>query len=266
MRDIVALSMIILHAILLGIIEGITEFLPISSTGHLILGSEILGIAQTDFVTTFQIVIQVGAMLAVMVLYAKRIMNSASLWRKVLAGFIPTAIIGYALYALIKQFLLGNSSVVAWSLIIGGIIIILFEKWYGTKRRFGKDIEDISYREAIIIGLFQALAVIPGVSRSGATIIGGLVQNISREAIVEFSFLLAVPVICAAALLDIIKTPLVFTGYEWGILGVGTIVAFITAIFAITFFITYIKKHSFTVFGYYRIVIGVVTLGFIYFF
>lgn len=250
----------IFHVIILGIVEGLTEFLPVSSTGHLILSSWLLGIVQTDFVKSFQIVIQFGAIAAVLVMYTKRILASKHLWKKVVVGFIPTAIVGYALYKIIKTVLIGNVVVVACSLIIGGVGIIIFEKWYGSRQRFGKSLDDISYREAIVIGLVQSLAVIPGISRSAATIIGGLAQNISRAAIVEFSFLLAVPVIAGAALLDLIKTPVMFTLSEWGMLGLGTVISFITALFAIRFFITYVQKKSFTVFGYYRIVVGVITL------
>lgn len=255
----------IIHTVILGIIEGLTEFLPVSSTGHLILGADLLGIIQTEFVKSFQIIIQFGAILAVAVLYVKKILSSPHLWKKVLAGFIPTAVIGYLLYKVIKLFLIGNSVVVAWALIIGGVAIILFEKWYGGRQRFGKSLEDISYREAIIIGLVQTLAVIPGVSRSAATILGGLAQNISREAIVEFSFLLAVPVIGGAAVLDLIKTPIHFSGNEWGMIALGSLVSFITALVAIRFFLNYVKKQSFAVFGYYRIIVGIIALGIIYF-
>lgn len=250
----------IFHVVILGIVEGLTEFLPVSSTGHLILSSWLLGIAQTDFVKSFQIVIQFGAIAAVLVMYTKRILTSKHLWKKVVVGFIPTAIVGYVLYKIIKTFLIGNVVVVACSLIVGGVGIIVFEKWYGSRQRFGKSLDDISYREAVVIGLVQSLAVVPGISRSAATIIGGLAQNISRAAIVEFSFLLAVPVIAGAALLDLIKTPVAFTLSEWGMLGLGTVISFITALFAIRFFITYVQKKSFTVFGYYRIVVGVIAL------
>lgn len=250
----------ILHVVVLGIVEGLTEFLPVSSTGHLIISSWLLGITQTDFVKSFQIVIQFGAIAAVLVMYTKRILTSTHLWKKVVVGFIPTAVVGYVLYKLVKTFLIGNVVVVAGSLIVGGIGIIAFEKWYGSRQRFGKALEDISYREAIMIGLVQSIAVIPGISRSAATIIGGLAQNISRAAIVEFSFLLAVPVIAGAALLDLIKTPVAFTLPEWGMLGLGVIVSFVTALFAIRFFITYVQQKTFTMFGYYRIVVGVIVL------
>ncbi len=250
-----------LHVIILGIVEGLTEFLPVSSTGHLILVSQLLGIAQTEFVKSFQIVIQFGAILAVAVLYTERIIKSKHLWKKVVVGFVPTALVGYVLYKIIKTVLIGNGVVVAISLIIGGAAIIVFEKWYGSRQRFGKPLEDISYREALVVGLVQSLAVIPGVSRSAATILGGLAQNISRAAIVEFSFLLAVPVIAGAALLDLIKTPIAFSGGEWGLLALGSLVSFITALLAIRFFIQYVQQKTFVVFGYYRIIVGCIALA-----
>lgn len=257
--------MTIFHTVIMGIIEGITEFLPISSTGHLIITSHFLGISETEFLKSFQIVIQMGAILAVVLLYLKRIISSRDLWKKILAGFIPTAIIGYGLYKIVKMFLIGNIVVVAWSLIIGGIVLVIFEKWYGKKKRLGKSLEDMNYREAIVIGLMQSIAVIPGVSRSAATIVGGLMQNISREAIVEFSFLLAIPVIAAAAFLDLIKTPMHFTSSEWGIIALGTSVSFVVAVMAIKLFLDYIKNHTFTWFGYYRIIIGIIVLIAVFF-
>lgn len=257
--------MLIIHAIILGIVEGLTEFLPISSTGHLVIASHVLSIPSTDFVKSFEIIVQAGAIAAVVVLYVKKILASRDLWKRVLAAFIPTAVIGYVLYKVIKMFLIGNIVVVAWSLLLGGIFLVCFERWYGKKKRHGKNLEDISYREAIIIGCIQALAVIPGISRSAATIVGGLMQNISREAIVEFSFLLAVPVISAAAFLDIIKTPIHFTGSEIGLLGIGLVTSFIVAVLSIKFFLTFVKKHTFEWFGYYRIILGVLVLGFIFF-
>ncbi|MEI8224000.1 MAG: undecaprenyl-diphosphatase UppP [bacterium] len=257
--------MLIIHAIILGIVEGLTEFLPISSTGHLIITSHLLSIPTTDFLKSFEIIIQVGAIAAVVVLYFKKILASRDLWKKVFAGFIPTAIIGYGMYKIVKLFLIGNIVVVAWSLLLGGIFLVCFERWYGKRKRHGKSMEDMTYREAIIIGCIQALAVIPGISRSAATIVGGLTQNISREAIVEFSFLLAVPVIGAAAFLDIIKTPINFTRNEWGLLAVGLITSFIVAVLAIKFFLSFVKSHTFEWFGYYRIVLGIAVLAGVYF-
>lgn len=253
--------MTIIHAALLGIVEGLTEFLPVSSTGHLVIASHFLGIPETEFLKSFEIVIQLGAILAVVALYFRRILSSRDLWKRVIAGFVPTAVIGYVLYKFVKTFLIGNIAVVAWSLIIGGIVLVAFERWYGKRKRHGKRLEDLNYREAILIGCAQAVAVVPGVSRSAATIVGGLAQDISREAIVEFSFLLAVPVIAAAAFLDLVKTPVRFAGSEWGMLAVGTVVSFLVAVFAIKYFLDYVKTNTFERFGYYRIALGIIVLA-----
>lgn len=248
--------MTIFQSIILGIIEGFTEFLPVSSTGHLIITSYILGITSSEFLKSFEIIIQGGAILAVVVVYVKKIMTDKNLWKKVIVGCFPTAIIGYGLYSVIKYILLGNIMIVAIALIIGGAIIIFFEQWHGQKNGQGKVLDDMSYREAFIIGCVQSLAVIPGVSRSGATIIGGLAQNISRAAIVEFSFLLAVPIILAAAVLDIIKTPLVFSSQQWGLIAIGSTVSFFIALAAVHFFLRFIRTNTFAWFGWYRIIIG----------
>ncbi len=257
--------MTIFQTIVLGVVEGLTEFLPISSTGHLILVSNWMLLEQTEFLKSFEIIIQLGAIMAVTALYTKRIRASRDLWKKVLIGFVPTAVIGYVLYNVVKMFLIGNVLVVAWSLVLGGVFLIFFEQWYGKKMRYGKKIEDITYREAFIIGSIQSLAVVPGVSRSAATIVGGLIQNISREAIVEFSFLLAVPIIGAAAILDLIKIPIHFTSSQWGHIVLGSVVSFITAIIAIKYFIAFVKNHTFEWFGYYRVALGGLVLILVYF-
>lgn len=257
----------LLHSIILGIVEGITEFLPVSSTAHLIIASHVLHLADSEFLKSFEIVIQFGAILAVAFLYIRKIFSSRTLWLRVAAGFIPTAIIGYVLYHFIKNVLIGNLLVVGLSLIVGGISLIAFERFYDKKTRanlapenVGKILAEITYRDAFWVGVIQSLAVIPGVSRSAATIVGGRLIGISRAAIVEFSFLLAVPVIAGAAVLDIFKTPLVFSGHEWIMLAVGTLVSFIVAILAIRTFLKFIKSHSFEWFGWYRIGAGILAL------
>jgi len=180
----------LLHSLILGIVEGITEFLPISSTGHLILASDLLKISQTNFVKDFEIIIQLGAILAVIVLYFKTFLKNGKVWKRILAGFIPTAIIGYLLYKVIRGFLLGNTAVTLWALLIGGIILILIELLHKEKDYHVENIESISIKNAFIIGVFQSLAVIPGVSRSAATIIGALLLGTKRKAAVEFLFYL----------------------------------------------------------------------------
>lgn len=244
------------QAIILGIIEGLTEFLPISSTAHLIIANRLLAISITDFVKSFDIIIQLGAILAVVVLYARRLLLDRPTFQKIIVAFIPTAIIGFFLYPFIKNNLLENIPLMAYALIIGGIIMIIFE----YKKPTQKLEKHISYYRALLIGFFQSLAIIPGVSRAGATIIGGQSLGISRKTIVEFSFLLAIPTMVAASGLDVIKSDFKFTTYEWSLLAVGFVTAFITALLAVRFFLRYIEKHSFSAFGWYRIIIGLLIL------
>jgi undecaprenyl-diphosphatase len=249
--------MSVAEAIILGIVEGGTEFLPISSTGHLILAEKLLGIPQTEFIKSFSIAIQLGAILSVAWLYGKRLYLDKALSRNVLIAFIPTGAIGFLLYPFAKQFLLGNDNVVVWSLIIGGIILILFEK--GLQGRSKPLAENVSLKHAFIVGICQALAIIPGVSRAGATIIGGLTLGIERARIVEFSFLLAIPTIAAATALDLIKSPLPSSD-EVGILIVGFLASAGAAFFAVRWLIQYVQTNSFVGFGIYRIAVGVLFL------
>ena len=247
----------IFQSIILGIVEGVTEFLPISSTGHMILASHVLGITETDFVKSFEIFIQLGAILAVVVLYWRKLLMNKKIFLRVCVAFLPTAVIGLALYKVVKIYLLGNVSVVLWSLLLGGIFLIGFEYFRKGKISHTNEIENISYKQAFIVGLFQSIAIIPGVSRSAATIVGGLALGISREAIVEFSFMLAVPTMVAATGLDLIKSGHSFDGGQIELLATGFIVAFISAFFAIKFLLNYVKNHTFTSFGIYRIVIAI---------
>lgn len=247
----------LLQAVILSIIEGITEFLPISSTGHLILTSDILKIAQTDFVKSFEIIIQLGAILAVVFLYWKKLLNSKLLILKILAAFVPTAIIGFILFHFIKQFLIGNTSVTLWALFLGGIALIVIEKFYKEKPNHLDNIEKLSYKNAVVIGLIQSISMIPGVSRAAATILGGLFVGLKRKTAVEFSFLLAIPTMVAATGLDLVKSNFSFTGEEWGFLFIGFVGAFVTAHMAIKYFLKYIEKHTFVAFGVYRIVLTI---------
>lgn len=250
--------MTILQSIILGIVEGITEFLPISSTGHLILAGDLLNIPESDFLKSFEIIIQLGAISSVIYLYWKTLWNIETI-KKLVVGFIPTGIIGLLLYKTIKSYLLGNQAVVVWALLLGGIAIVIFEYFY-KKQNLKEDQEEgvsgISYRQAFLVGVFQSLAVIPGVSRSAATILGGLSLGLSRTLIVRFSFLLAVPTILAASGLDLIKNHSVLSGNEWAVLAFGFLTSFIVALFSIKFLLRFIKNHSFMPFGIYRILIG----------
>lgn len=243
-----------LHAVILGIVEGITEFLPVSSTGHLILTSAILGLTESSFLKTFEIAIQLGAILAVVVLYGKTLLKDRQMIQKVIIGFIPTGILGLLLYKTVKQYLLGNQKVVVAALVLGGVFLILFERYHMHPE--GEEAKSISYRQAIAIGLFQSLAMIPGVSRSASTIIGGLLLGVERKTIVEFSFLLAIPTMAAATGLDLLKTAPQFTSAEAQALAVGFVVAFVVAMISIKFLLRFIQKHSFVSFGIYRIIVG----------
>lgn len=247
----------IFQAFVLGIIEGITEFLPISSTAHLILTSQVLGIPQTGFQKSFEIIIQLGAILSVVVVYWRMFLNIAVL-KRLVVSFIPTGVIGLALYSFVKNYLLESTSVILWSLFLGGITMIVFEHFYKKSDEEAKDITTISYTHCLLIGVFQSVALIPGVSRAAATIIGGRIFGLTRKSIVEFSFLLAVPTMLAATGFDLLKNYREFAGSQLGYLSVGFIVSFVVALVSIKFLLRYIKRHDFKVFGIYRIVLAVV--------
>ena len=247
-----------IQACIFGIVEGVTEFLPISSTGHLMLASRSMGIIQSEFVKSFEIAIQSGAILAVVILYWKELFKGLDIWKKILTAFLPTAVIGALLYKVIKTFFLGSVSVVLWALFLGGIALIIFEIFHGEKEDSSDGLTSISYPQALIIGFFQSIAVIPGVSRAAATIVGGLAAGLKRKTIVEFSFLLAVPTMCAATALDLVKSAHAFKEDEFFLLGVGFIVSFLVALLAIKFLLVFIKKHTFVPFGIYRILVAAV--------
>ena len=244
------------RATLLGVVEGITEFLPISSTAHLILTSHALGLAESEFLKSFEIIIQLGAILSVVVLYWRRFLDFDVL-KKVVVAVIPTGVIGLTVYKAIKGFLMGNLSVVLLSLLIGGVALIVFERFRREEDDRDIDFTEITYRKAFLIGLFQAIAVIPGVSRSAATIVGGSLLGVSKRTIVEFSFILAVPTMLAATGLELVKSQAALSG-NFGILGIGFVVSFITAIAAIKWLLAYVKKRDFSLFGWYRIVLALV--------
>jgi len=245
-----------LHAFILGVIEGVSEFLPISSTGHLILTSHLLHLKQTDFQKSFEIAIQLGAILSVVVLYWRTLLVNFEILKRVITAFIPTAILGVIFYKIIKRVLLGSNTVVLCSLLIGGIFLILFELWHREKKGASEELSDISYSKSFMIGLFQVVAMIPGVSRSAATIIGGLILGIRRKTIVEFSFLLSVPTMVAATGLDLIKSGGQFSLEEFRSLFIGFITSFIVALLSIKWLLHFIKNHTFISFGIYRILIS----------
>jgi undecaprenyl-diphosphatase len=247
----------LIQALILSAVEGFTEFLPVSSTGHLILTAQILEITQTEFVKSFVIIIQLGAILAVVILYWKMLINKKN-WPQILVAFIPSAIIGFILYKFIKEVLIGNSLITILALFIGGIAFIAIELWRKNKKQNEIEISQISYKNAFIIGLFQSIAVIPGVSRSGSTILGGLILGINRKTAAEFSFILAVPTIFAATILDIIETQLSYNTNEIIILIIGFIASFIFAFISINWLIKYLQNHTFIAFGVYRIILAIV--------
>lgn len=249
--------MSLFHAFVLGIVEGITEFLPISSTGHLILAGKLLGVDNSDFTKSFDISIQLGAILSVVVLYWRSFLVKPEVLKRVMVAFLPTAVIGFVLYTLIKKFLMGNTVVVLWAMAIGGVVLIVFERFHRENDSADGDIETLPYGKAALIGVIQALAVIPGVSRSAATIVGGLSMGLKRKTIVEFSFLLAVPTMLAATALDLLKNASSFSSDQFGALFIGGATAFVVALLAIRFLMGYIRNHSFVAFGVYRIAAAV---------
>lgn len=257
--------MTLLHAIILGIVEGLTELLPVSSTAHLLITSSLLGIQQTEITKTFLIAVQLGAIIAVFLYYIRRIFSSRTLWKKVLTAFIPTAVIGLLLYGFVKDILFENFTVIGWALVIGGVVMIIIEEYARkSNKKINESFVEISYKQSFLLGCVQSLALIPGVSRSGATIIGGLMMNIPRKAIVEFSFLLAVPVIGAAVFLDALKTDVLMlpTSTLW-IFVVGMVVAGLVTWAVIVWFTRFIQRHTFIAFGWYRIVLGALVLIFV---
>ncbi len=254
--------MTILSAAILGIIEGITEFLPISSTAHLILAGQLLQLPQTEALKTFDIVIQSGAILAVLVLYGKRLLVSKELMLKTLTAFLPTAIIGFALHKLIKEVLFENTYLMLMALLVGGIILIIVDLLHKEESATVQELEAITYKQAVVLGFVQAISVIPGVSRSGATIVGGLLMNIRRTVIVEFTFLLAIPTMLAATGYDLLKSASAFSSADFVNLGVGFLVSFVVALLAIKWLLSYVKKKSFVSFGIYRIALVAMFVGF----
>lgn len=269
-----------LKVIILGIVEGITEWLPISSTGHLILADEFIQLDVTpEFMEMFRVVIQLGAILAVVCLYFSRLwpfrnqkeasnaweryvdMDKMVLWFKIIVACLPAIAIGLPFDDLLEEKLY-NYVVVALMLILYGILFLIIENYNAKRTPKVTDLKDLTFRTAFLIGVFQVLSLIPGTSRSGSTIIGGILLGTSRTVAAEFTFFLAIPVMFGASLLKLIKFGLHFTGAEALILLVGMLTAFLVSILAIKFLMGYIKKHDFKVFGWYRIVLGVLVFGY----
>lgn len=251
----------IIYAALLGVIEGITEFLPISSTGHLILASKLLGLQNTNFLKSFEIFIQSGAILAVIWYFWRDLVTKTSQLKKVIVAFIPTALIGLLLYKFIKTFLIGNIAVTLWALALGGVALILIELSFKRRKQEERSLSAVTYKEAFLVGVIQGISVIPGVSRSAASIVGGMLLGMDRKTAVEFSFLLAIPTLLAATGLDLIKTNFNFNANEWTLLAVGFVTSFISAMLVIKWFLSYVRKYSFIPFGIYRIILAIFLAG-----
>lgn len=249
--------MTILQAILIGLVEGITEFLPVSSTGHMILFSQWLKIPATAFLSSFEIYIQLGAIAAVVVLYFKKVAANKNLLKNILIAFAPSVVVGLIFYDLIKNYLFESPKIVMISLFVGGLILIAFEI-FGKKKISASlgELENVTVKQALVVGCFQCLAFVPGVSRAAAAIIGGLLAGMKRTAAVEFSFLLAVPTMLAASALDLLKSGFVFTLPEWGTIALGFVAAFLTALLVVKFFIRFVQKRTFVGFGVYRVLIA----------
>jgi undecaprenyl-diphosphatase len=245
----------LLQAIIIAVVEGITEFLPVSSTGHMIITEKILGMESTDFTKAFVINIQFGAILSVIVLYWKRFFKTINFYYKLFIAFIPAAVIGFLAGDYIDS-MLENVTVVAVSLVLGGIILVFVDKWFKNP----SENQEVTYPKAFKIGFFQVIAMIPGVSRSAATIIGGMTQKLNRKTAAEFSFFLAVPTMFAASAYKLTKNYEAINNDNISLLIIGNIVAFIVAMIAIKSFIHFLTKYGFKIFGYYRIILGLTIL------
>jgi len=249
------------HAIILAVIEGLTEFLPVSSTGHMILAQSFMHMQNDEFVKTFEIVIQLGAILAVLVLYIKRFFVSINIYLKLFVAFLPTGVVGVLAYKIIKQYLF-NPFIVSFSLIIGGVVLILLDTWSEQRQAEYQDIEDISYGGAFKIGAIQCVSMIPGVSRAAATILGGIFAGFDRKQAAEFSFLLAIPTMCAASAKDLWESKDLITSENLLFLLIGSVVAFMVAAIAVKAFVAFLTRYGFKYFGYYRILLGILFLAY----
>lgn len=246
-------------AALLGLVEGLTEFLPVSSTGHLTLAGHLLGLdfQEDNFARSFLIVVQLGAILAVLVLYLKRLLRDFEVWKRILAAFIPTGLLGLLLADFIDQVLLGNELVVVLNLIGVGLLLLVADRYVGRHTRY-TDINQLPLGSAALIGLYQAVAMVPGVSRSGATLVGGMMQGLSRPAAAEFSFLLALPTMLAASGLSLVRNVDSFQPEQAGVMALGFGIAFGVALLTMRWMVGFVARHNFLPFALYRIGLGLV--------
>ncbi len=259
----------LLKSLVLGAVQGFTEFLPISSTAHLIIGVRWMNLPMSSFMKSYIIIIQLASILAVVIFFWKKLWSNPWIYfKKLLVAFIPTAVIGFLAYNLVKNFLQESLAIIALALLLGGVLMLKLERRYSEKNKDNSvdnlDISSISYWQCFLIGIFQSLAIIPGVSRSAATILGGLSLGIRRLLIVEFSFFLAIPTMLAASSLDLIKSEFNFSSSELFFLGVGFIASFFVAWLSIKFLLNFIKKYNFNPFAWYRIIFGTLVLSYLY--
>ena len=249
----------IFQAIIIGIIEGFTEFLPISSTGHMIVASKFMGIEESALMHAYEVIIQFAAIMAVMLLYREKItFKKVDLWMKLFVAFLPLAIVGFIFKDVIKT--LFTVETVAWMFIIGGVVFLVVEYFYKEKEHHIRDVEKVSYTQALWVGIAQIFSLVPGTSRAGATIIGGLLSGLDRKTSMEFSFLLAIPVMAAVTGYDLLKHYQDFADANWGAFIVGFITAFVVAYVTIKLFLVFIERFTFVAFGVYRIIFGIILL------
>ena len=256
------------HALLLAIVEGLTEFLPVSSTGHMIIASALLGVPMTPFVKLYLVVIQLGAILSVLAVYWRRFFQNVDFYLKLLVAFMPIVVVGLLLKKYV-DILLESVGVVAFMLLLGGVVLVFIDRWFPQEdpSEGGHPVTNPGWRQAFTIGVFQCLAIVPGVSRAAATIIGGLTQKLTRRAAAEFAFFLAVPTMAAAAVKDVydyykdakahgVDPAHLFSAEQLKQLALGNLVAFVVALLAIRLFVGFVAKYGFRAFGIYRIIVG----------
>jgi len=249
----------IFQAVIIGIIEGFTEFLPVSSTGHMIVASKFLGVSQDTLTKAYEVIIQFAAILAVMLVYREKItFKKSALWQKLFVAFLPLAVVGFIFKDHIKA--LFTVEIVAWMFIVGGVVFLIVEYFYTEKEWHVKEVEQTTYKQAAFVGVAQIFALIPGVSRAGATIIGGLMVGLDRKTSAEFSFLLAIPVMAAVSGYDLLKHYGEFAEANWGAFLIGFVTAFVVAYVTIKLFLAFIQRFTFVAFGVYRILFGMILL------
>ena len=249
----------IFQAIIIGIIEGFTEFLPISSTGHMIVASEFLGISQDNLTKAYEVIIQFAAIMAVMLVYKDKLtLKKITLWQKLFVAFLPLAIVGFIFKDIIKELFTVNT--VAIMFIVGGVVFLIVEKFYNEEQSHTNEVENVTYKQAFLVGVAQIFSLIPGTSRAGATIIGGMLLKMNRKTSAEFSFLLAIPVMGAVTAYDLLKHYGEFADANWPAFIIGFIVAFVVAYITIKLFLVFLQRFTFVAFGVYRIIFGIVLL------